>query len=96
MTEDHVFMDHDGNISQPKKTMLEAWSQFFEMFPKYRNTFERIESRGDIAVMSGFAYWSEENRHDPAIWAATIVNDLVAEWHIYYDSEENRKKFELE
>ena len=70
--------------------------KFFSMFPKYRNTFERVQSRDNLVTILGFAYWSEENRHDPAIWTATIVNDLVAEWHIYYDTQENRKKFGLE
>lgn len=93
MTEDHTFIDRDSNISRSKKSMVAAWSKFFEMFPKYKNTFERVESKDNLVVLLGFAYWSEENQHDPAIWTATIVNDLVAEWHIHYDTEENRKKF---
>ncbi len=96
MTEDHVFIDRDGNVSRPKDVMLKGWAQFFDMFPKYKNTFERVESRDNLVIILGFAYWSEENRHDPAIWTATILNDLVAEWHIYYDTQENRKKFGLE
>lgn len=95
MTEDHVFIDRDRNITQSKKAMLESWSRFFEMFSRYKNTFERVESRDNLVVILGFAYWSEENQHDPAIWTATIVNDLVAEWRIYHDTEENRKKFGL-
>ncbi len=95
MTEDHVFVDSAGNITRSRKAMLESWSKFFAMFPEYKNTFERVESRDDLVIISGFAYWSEKNRHDPAIWTATIENNLVAEWRIYYDTEENRKKFGL-
>jgi ketosteroid isomerase-like protein len=95
MTENHTFVDRDGNASRSKEAMLKAWSKFFDLFPKYKNTFERVELRGDIVIMIGFAYWSEENQHDPAIWTATIENDLIAEWHIYYDTEENREKFGL-
>ncbi len=95
MSEGHVFIDSVGNVTRSKKTMLSAWSKFFSMFPNYKNTFERVESRNNLAVMLGFAYWSEENRHDPAIWTATIEDDLIAEWHIYYDTEENRKRFGL-
>ena len=32
---------------------------------------------------------------DHAIWTAKIENDLVVEWCIYEDTEENRKKFSL-
>lgn len=95
MTEDHVFIDRDGNVSRSKDTMLKSWSTFFEMFPKYKNTFERVESRGNLVVMLGFAYWSEENSNDPAIWTATIIGYRVSEWHIYYDTEDNRKKLGL-
>ena len=93
MSEDHVFIDREGNITRSKESMVKSWSKFFELFPDYINTFERIESRNNFVTMLGFAYWSEENPYDPAIWTATVVNDLVAEWHIYYDTEENRKEF---
>ena len=93
MTEDYVFIDSEGNISESKKFMIGSWTKFFEMFPLYRNTFERVESHENIAVILGFAYWSEENDHDPSIWTATIVDDLISEWRIYHDTEETRKKF---
>jgi hypothetical protein len=95
MADDHVFIDREGNITRSKESMVKSWSKFFDIFPGYKNTFERVESRNGLVMMLGFAYWSEKNQHDPAIWMATIVNDLVAEWHIYYDTEENRKKFGL-
>ncbi len=95
MSDNHVFIDRDGNVSRTKKTMLKSWSRFFEMFPKYKNTFEHVESKENMVMVLGFAYWSEENQHDPAIWMAEIRDNLVAEWRIYYDTEENRKKFGL-
>lgn len=75
--------------------MIESWKKFFSMFPRYKNTFTRIESKGNFVAMLGYAYWSEEQPHDNAIWTATIVNDLVSEWHIYHDTEANRKLFNL-
>lgn len=95
MTDDHVFIDRDGNVHRSKEFMVNAWIKFFEQFPNYKNTFTRIESREDRAVMLGYAYWSEPNRHDPAIWTAEIVGGLVAEWHIYYDTAQNRRRFGL-
>ncbi len=66
------------------------------MFPEYRNTFVRLESRDDLVVILGHAYWNEKETHDPAIWVAKIEDDSVAEWRIYYDIDENRRKFLIE
>ena len=93
MTEDHAFIDREGNVHQPKQVMVDGWKEFFKTFPKYRNTFNRVESRGNLVVMLGYAYWLEEQPHDPVIWTATIVNDLVREWRVYADTPENRKRF---
>lgn len=95
MTEDHTFIDREGKISRPKKVMIEGWKKFFEMFPRYKNTFTRVESKDDLVTMLGYAYWSEEQPRDNAIWTATVVEDLVAEWRIYYDTDENRRIFQL-
>lgn len=95
MTDDHTFIDREGKANQSKKSMLQAWRHFFEMFPKYRNTFNRVESVDNIVVMLGHAYWSEDQVYDPAIWTATIFNGLVREWRIYPDTEANRKAFKL-
>jgi len=95
MTDDHTFIDRDGNATQSKGSMIEAWKKFFEMFPVYKNTFTRIESRDNVAVILGHAYWSDKQPFDPAIWVATIAEDRVAKWQIYYDTDENRKSLKL-
>lgn len=93
MSDDHTFIDRSGKIDKGKESMTGGWIEFFKSFPGYRNTFTRVESRGDLVVLVGYAYWSDENKYDPAIWTAKIENDLVAEWRIYEDTEENREKF---
>jgi hypothetical protein len=95
MTDDHAFIDREGTISQPKQTMVQGWKQFFEMYPKYRNTFNRVQSKDNHVAILGFAYWSEKQPFDPVIWTATIVNDLVHEWRLYDDTEANRRQFNL-
>jgi hypothetical protein len=95
MTDDHAFVDRDGTVHQPKQVMVGNWKQFFNMFPSYRNTFDRIQSKDNLVIMLGYAFWSEKQTYDPAIWTATIVDDLVREWRIYADSEENRRRFNL-
>ena len=95
MTEDHTFIDREGTIHQPKQVMIEGWTRFFRMYPHYRNTFVQLGSRDNLAIILGYAYWSADNPHDPAIWTATIVDDLIQEWHIYPDTEANRRCFGL-
>jgi predicted SnoaL-like aldol condensation-catalyzing enzyme len=95
MTDDHAFVDRAGTIDKGKESMTKGWIEFFKSFPDYRNTFNRVESRDDMVILVGYAYWSEEHKYDPAIWIARIKDDLVAEWRIYEDTEENRRKFGL-
>lgn len=98
MTEDHTCIICRGgkvDVEKPKERMIKSWKKFFKMFPKYRNTFTRIESQDDLVIIVGYAFWSEKEPHDPVIWTAKIDEDLVAEWSIYDDTEENRKKLGL-
>jgi predicted SnoaL-like aldol condensation-catalyzing enzyme len=95
MTEDHAFIDRVGNVSHSREVMVRSWKKFFEMCPEYKNTFTRIESKDTLVTILGHAYWSEQQPYDPVIWTATIVDDRVREWHIYADTEENRKRFNL-
>ena len=95
MTKDHTFIDRKGEIDKGKQTMIEGWIRFFESFPDYRNTFERVVSQDDLVILYGYATWEREAEPDYAIWTAAITDDLVAEWRIYEDTQENRKRFSL-
>jgi len=95
MTDDHTFIDREGKVGRPKETMIQGWNRFFQMFPKYRNTFNRIQSKDNRVAILGFAYWSEEQPYDPVLWTGTIVNDLIQEWRVYADTEANRGQFDL-
>jgi predicted SnoaL-like aldol condensation-catalyzing enzyme len=78
-----------------KESMTSAWIRFFELFPEYQNTFERVETHNNLVILYGYATWKKGDAPDHAIWTATIENDLVAEWRIYEDTEDNKKKFNL-
>lgn len=95
MTEDHTFIDREGKTVHSKDAMVRGWGDFFELFPKYSNTFTHIKSQDDLVAILGFAYWSEKEPYDPAIWTATIENDQVREWRILADTESNRRRFDL-
>lgn len=97
MTEGHTFIDGSGERVVGKERMLEAWSGFFQPYPDYRNVFGRVESRDDLVIMLGYSTCSnEETLEGPAIWTARIEKDLVAEWRVYADTGENRRRLGLE
>jgi len=95
MAENHVFIDRDGSSHGPKSFMVDGWKKFFDMFPDYKNTFEKITAVDNQVFVRGFAYWTEEEPYDPVIWVGIIEDDLITEWRVYVDTDENRKKFKL-
>jgi len=95
MTEDHTFIDREDEVYSGKEMMTKGWMEFFQSFPEYRNTFTRVESQDDLVILIGYATWSKGSQPDYAIWTATIRDDLVAEWRIYHDTEENRRKLKI-
>jgi hypothetical protein len=95
MTENHTFIDRDGESHGPKSFMINGWKEFFESFPKYRNTFEKVAVSDNLVFVRGFAYWSEEMQYDPVIWTAIIEDNLISEWRVYVDTPEIRNKFKL-
>ncbi len=75
---------------------VNGWKRFFNNCPTYQNIFTRVESRGNLVILIGYALWSKDSKEeDHCIWTATIENDLVAKWQIYEDIEDNRKKFNI-
>ena len=95
MTDDHTFIDRKCDVVMGKDVMTRGWIEFFESFPEYKNTFQRVQSEGDLVVLFGYAIWNMGSDPDYAIWAAKIENDLVAEWRIYECTDENKRKFNL-
>ena len=75
--------------------MIEEWKKFFKMFPDYKNVIKKVDAKDDLAILVGYAYWSEKYPYDKVIWTAKIVSNLIAEWRVYEDTKENRKKMRL-
>lgn len=95
MTEDHTFIDREGGGDKGKETMTKGWTGFFKSFPEYKNTFIRVQSEDNLVVIFGFAIWQKGGEPDYVIWTASIEDDLVAEWCIYEDTQNNKEKFGL-
>lgn len=96
MTEDHAFVDMDGNRIEGLHICVEAWLRFFTLFPKYRNVFDSIEEHDDLIILPGYSICKDPRLNGPAIWTAKIRGEEVAEWRIYADTVANRKLLEMD
>jgi ketosteroid isomerase-like protein len=78
-----------------KEEALRAWKQFFDMCPDYKNHFNRIESKEDVVCIVGFSTCSNKLVDGPALWRVLVENDLITEWQVLEDTEDNRKLLKL-
>lgn len=92
MSEDHVFIDSSDEVHEGKESMLAGWADFFASYPDYRNHFHWLESRENLVLIKGFSTCSLPALDGPALWTARVRNDRVAEWRVYLDTPENRRK----
>jgi uncharacterized protein (TIGR02246 family) len=97
MTDDHSFVDAEGNAVSGREAVLEAWRGFFDAFPDYRNVWAELRSKGDVFVATGHSVCATEPRLDgPAIWTATVRGDRVSVWRVYEDAAEERSRLGLD
>jgi ketosteroid isomerase-like protein len=94
MTDDHQFIDSQGNEVVGKEKMRSGWINYFQLFPDYTIEIKDILLKGDIVAAFGFAggtfkglnerkenYW-----HLPASWKAIVKNGKIHLWQVYADS----------
>lgn len=93
-TDDFSFIDMSGNVF----TGRQSWDDYFTSYPDYRIHVERIVSGGDgVAIMgrtTGSHVAHEVEEHEAVLWTAEIRDGLVAEWRIYTDLEDAKRKAE--
>ena len=78
------------------RDMINGWQRFFSDHPTYKNIFTRVESRENLVILIGYALWSKDSKEeDHCIWTTTIENDLLVNWRLYEDIEDNRKKLNI-
>lgn len=92
MDDNYTLIAHGHVDTKDKETGRQAWSAFFKDFPDYKNNFTRVESVKDFVAIAGHSTCSNDNLNGPALWSARVIDDLVAEWQVYEDNEENRKE----
>ncbi|HMG94157.1 MAG TPA: nuclear transport factor 2 family protein [Chryseolinea sp.] len=91
MSEDHTFVDSAGGRAMGRKDCIIVWERFFSQFPDYKNNFEHMELQGNVVITFGHSRCSDEKLNGPALWTATIKNNLIQEWRVYNDTPANRK-----
>ena len=97
MTEDHTFVDSDGNVFAGRAQVVAAWEGFFAAFPDYRNEWAHVSTTGELVVALGRSVCSTEEALDgPAIWTARTERGRVTEWRVYDDTLESRRRLGLE
>lgn len=96
MTDDHAFIDSNGDVFAGKEEVLRAWAGFFAAFPDYRNEWSEVLTIGGIVVALGRSVCSTEEPLDgPAIWTARTEGERVSEWRVYEDTPESRTRLGL-
>jgi ketosteroid isomerase-like protein len=96
MTADHAFIDAAGGRVSGKQAVVDTWRGFFRSFPDYRNHFDRVVARGGTVLVEGHSTCSDQRLSGPALWAATVVGGLVAEWRVYDDAPANRRRLGID
>jgi ketosteroid isomerase-like protein len=94
MSDEHKFIDSQGNEAIGKENMRAGWIGYFQLFPDYKIEITEIFVNGDTVAAFGFAggtfqgpsdkngnYW-----HLPASWKAIIKNGKIHLWQVYADS----------
>ncbi len=94
MTEDHKFIDSQGNETMGKEKMRAGWIGYFQLFPDYKIEITDMFLSGNTVAAFGFAggtYQGQSDRkenywHLPASWKAVIKNGKIDLWQVYVDS----------
>jgi|SRR5579872_928272 len=95
MTDDHRFIDAQGNKVTGKDKMKAGWTGYFQWFPDYKIEVTDIFIKGDTVAAFGFAEGTfkgiktDQNKNYwklPVAWKAVIENGKVKLWQVYADT----------
>ena len=90
MSNDHTFVDTEGEVTSGRGACRDVWRGFFDAFPGYHNTFTSVTINGESVVMTGFSTGSVPALSGPALWSVIIRGDRVAQWRVWHDTPGNR------
>lgn len=91
-TEDFTLIDMEGDVFRGR----DGWQGYFSAYPKYKIHVQHVLISGDgvatIGKTTGSYIPSEVEKKETVLWTAEIRDGLVAEWRIYSDIKETKKK----
>jgi ketosteroid isomerase-like protein len=96
MSNDHVFIDSQGNKMIGNENMKKAWSGYFGLFPDYKIEITDTLKNDSMIVLLGYASGtyntnkksSDNNNHwrIPASWKAIVIDGKIKHWQVYADN----------
>ena len=94
MTDDHAFIDSQGNEVSGKEKMRTGWTGYFQLFPDYKIEVTDIFVQEDTIAAFGFAGGTFMGGKDqkgnswrlPASWKAVVKNEKIQLWQVYADA----------
>jgi ketosteroid isomerase-like protein len=91
-TEDFALIDMAGDVYRGR----DGWQDYFSAYPKYKIHVQHVLISGDGVAIIGKTTGShvppEVEAKETVLWTAEIKHGLVAEWRIYSDIQEAKKK----
>ena len=91
-TEDFILIDMGGEVTRGR----DGWPGNFSSFPNYKIHVQQVLTGGNGVAIIGKTTGShvppEVEEKETVLWTAEIRDGLVAEWRIYSDIEEAKKK----
>jgi len=91
-TEDFTLIDMAGDVTRGQ----DGWPGYFSSFPNYKIHVRQLLTGGNGVAIIGKTTGShvppEVEEKETVLWTAEIRDGLVAEWRIYSDIEEAKKK----
>ena len=96
MTNDHVFIDSQGNKMMGNENLKKAWTGYFGLFPDYKIEVTDTLQNDSIIVILGYAsgtYKTNKKSSDdtnhwrvPAAWKAIVSDNKIKFWQVYADN----------
>ncbi|HEY2580207.1 MAG TPA: nuclear transport factor 2 family protein [Mucilaginibacter sp.] len=95
MTDDHKFIDAQGNEMVGRDKMKAGWIGYFQWFPDYKIQISDIFENADTLAAFGFAEGTfkglktEKNENYwriPAAWKVVVENGKIKLWQVYADT----------
>ncbi len=91
-TEDFTLIDMTGDVFRGR----DGWQGYFSAYPRYKIHVQSVLMSGNgVAIIdktTGSHIPPEVEEHETVLWTAEVRGGLVAEWRIYSDIEEAKKK----